>query len=194
MLILGLSGSIGMGKSTTAELFRAAGVPVHDADRVVHALYAGEAVPLIEAAFPGTTDHSGVNRAALGKAVLGNGTALRQLEAIIHPLVARERDLFLTRQRQSGARLVVLDIPLLFETGGEFLVDVIVVVSAPKSVQKARVLARPGMSLARFEAIMAQQLDDSEKRRRAHITLDTGHGLNVTRTAVQGLLRALSGL
>lgn len=193
MLILGLTGSIGMGKSTTAGLFLEAGVPVLDADGVVHALYAGEAAPLIEAAFSGTIGPQGVNRAALGRAVLGDPAALRRLEALIHPLVARERSSFLIAQRQRGAPLVVLDIPLLFETGGEMLVDVIVVVSAPKSVQKARVLARSGMSLAKFEAIVSQQLDDTEKRRRAHFTLDTGHGIDITRSAVQALLRALGG-
>lgn len=193
MLILGLTGSIGMGKSTTAGLFREAGVPVLDADGVVHALYEGEAAPLVEAAFPGKTGPQGVNRAALGRAVLGDPPALRRLEAIIHPLVARERNEFLCLHRQRGAPLVVLDIPLLFETGGVKLVDVIVVVSAPNSVQKARVLTRPGMSLAKFEAIMAQQLGDTEKRRRAHITLDTGQGIDITRSAVQALLRALGG-
>ncbi len=193
MLILGLTGSIGMGKSTTAALFREAGVPVHDSDGVVHRLYAGEAAPLIEAAFPGTTGPQGVNRTALGQAVLGNSAALRRLEALIHPLVAGQRDLFLSAQRRNGRALVVLDIPLLFETGGEALVDVIVVVSAPKSVQKDRVMARPGMSSARFEAIMAQQLSDGEKRRRAHVVLDTGSGIEPTRRAVQRLLRALAG-
>ncbi len=193
MLILGLTGSIGMGKSTTAALFREAGVPVHDSDGVVHRLYAGEAAPLIEATFPGTTGPQGVNRTALGQAVLGNSAALRRLEALIHPLVAGQRDLFLSAQRRNGRALVVLDIPLLFETGGEALVDVIVVVSAPKSVQKDRVMARPGMSSARFEAIMAQQLSDGEKRRRAHVVLDTGSGIEPTRRAVQRLLRALAG-
>ncbi|MBV1706842.1 MAG: dephospho-CoA kinase [Hyphomicrobiales bacterium] len=193
MLILGLTGSIGMGKSTTAGLFREAGIAVHDADGVVHRLYAGEAAPLIEAAFPGTTGPQGVNRTALGRAVLGDAAALRRLEALIHPLVAHQRDLFLDEQRRKGAALVVLDIPLLFETGGEALVDVIIVVSAPKSVQKHRVLARPGMNLARFKAIMAQQLPDAEKRRRAHFVLDTGSGVEPTRRAVQRLLRALAG-
>ena len=193
MRILGLTGSIGMGKSATARLFRDAGVPVHDADDVVHQLYAGEAAPLIEAAFPGTTGPQGVNRAALGQAVLGDPAALRRLEGLIHPLVARQRELFLSEQRRNGAALVVLDIPLLFETGGEALVNVIIVVSAPKSVQKARVLARPGMSSARFEAIMAQQLPDAEKRRRAHVILNTGGGIDLTRRAVQTLLRALAG-
>ncbi len=194
MIRLGLTGSIGMGKSTTADLFRAAGVPVHDADATVHALYRGPAVEPIEAAFPGTTGDGKVDRAALASRVLGDEAAVRRLEAIVHPLVRAAEIAFLAKAREQGRRLVVLDIPLLFETGGEARVEAIVTVSAPADVQRARVLARPGMSEAKFEQILARQIPDAEKRRRSHFVIDTAHGLDPARRRVAGILRALQGM
>ncbi|MGL4729609.1 MAG: dephospho-CoA kinase [Bosea sp. (in: a-proteobacteria)] len=191
--ILGLTGSIGMGKSTTATMFRAEGVPVHDADAAVHALYAGEAAPLIEAAFPGATRDGVVDRSRLA-AILGqDGEAFRRLEAIIHPLVRDAERAFLAKASQSRAPLVVLDVPLLFETGGAARCDAVVVVTAPPDVQRARTLARPGMSAARFEAILARQIPDAEKRRRAHFLVDTSLGMESARGAVRSILRALAG-
>ncbi len=194
MVILGLTGSIGMGKSATADLFRARGIPVHDSDACVHELYRGKAVPLIEAAFPGVVSEGVVDRAKLSQTVLGNPAAMQQLEAIVHPLVARERDAFLEAARKNGAGVAVLDIPLLFEVGACNLVDAIVVVSAPETVQKSRVLARPGMTPERFEAIVARQMPDSEKRRRAHFIIDTSRGLDAAARDVDQLLRAVAYL
>lgn len=191
--VLGLTGSIGMGKSTTAAMFRAAGVPVHDADATVHALYAGEAAPLIEAAFPGTTQDGVVDRPKLSAAVLGNAEAIARLEAIVHPLVAARRDEFLARSRKADAALVVLDIPLLFETGGEGLCDAVAVVTAPAAVQRARVLSRAGMTPERFEAILARQVPDSVKRARAHLVIDTGRGIDAARRGVADIVRTLAG-
>jgi dephospho-CoA kinase len=193
MIVLGLTGSIGMGKSTTAGMFAHAGVPVHDSDETVHRLYEGEAVPLIEAAFPGSTVDGRVDRAALGKRVIGNAAALKRLEAIIHPLVRADADAFLARHREAGTPLVVLDIPLLFETGGESRVDRIVVVTADADVQRERVLKRPGMTPEKFEAILAAQFPDEEKRRRADFIIDTGLGLEHARGAVAGILAQLIG-
>jgi dephospho-CoA kinase len=193
MRIVGLTGSIGMGKSTTAGFFRAAGVPVHNADEAVHRLYAGAAVPLIEAAFPGTTRDGVVDRAALGRNVLGDGQKLKQLEALIHPLVSANRDAFLERARSKGALLAVLDVPLLFETGGAEHVDVIVVATAPAPVQRARVLERPGMSVEKFEAILAKQMPDAEKRRRAHVVIDTGRGMEAAQRDVDSVVRMFAG-
>lgn len=193
MWILGLTGSIGMGKSATAALFGAEGVPVHDADAAVHDLYAKEAVAPVEAAFPGVTRDGVIDRPELSRRVLGHPEAMKQLEAIVHPLVrARETD-FLARSRAAGARLVVLDIPLLLETGSGGRVDAVAVVSAPLSVQRARVLARPGMTEERFAFILAKQMPDSEKRRRAHFIIDTARGFETARHQVRGLIRALSG-
>jgi dephospho-CoA kinase len=194
-LVLGLTGSIGMGKSTTAQLFREAGVPVHDADATVHALYApgGAAVPLVEAAFPGTTGPMGVDRAALGARVIGDPEALARLEAIVHPLVRAAEERFLAEARAAGHPVAVLDIPLLFETGGEARCDLVAVVSAPASVQKARVLARPGMTQERFEAILAKQMPDSQKRARADAVIDTSQGIEAARLQVTALLRSLAG-
>ena len=191
MLIIGLTGSIGMGKSTTAELFRAAGVPVHDADATVHALYSGRAVPLIEARFPGTTINGAVDRERLAKAVLGKPEEIRALEAMIHPLVQAEEQAFLQKARQAGARQVVLDIPLLLEVGAAGRVDCVLVVSAPSAVQKARVMARDGMTEAKFDAIMQRQMLDADKRRRAHVVIDTSQGLHAARADVTALLAAL---
>ncbi|WP_182087208.1 dephospho-CoA kinase [Aureimonas sp. ME7] len=192
MIVLGLTGSIGMGKSTTAAMFEALGVPVHSADAAVHRLYAGRAAPLVEARFPGTVRDGVVDRAALGAAVIGNPEALAALEALVHPLVREEERAFLRTARGSGAPLAVLDIPLLFETGGEGRVDRTLVVSAPADVQRARVLARPGMSEAKFDAILAQQMPDAEKRRRADFVIDTGDGLDAARGAVAALVESLT--
>ena len=192
MFILGLTGSIGMGKSTTAQLFADEGVPVHDADAAVHALYEGEAVSLIEAAFPGTTGDGKVDRQKLARAVIGNAEALRRLEQIVHPLVAKVRDHFLQAAKAQGAKVAVLDIPLLFETGGEKLVDAVVVVSADAAVQRQRVLERPNMTVEKFEALLAKQMPDAEKRRRADFIIDTGHGIDKARAQVQDILQSVS--
>lgn len=193
MIRLGLTGSIAMGKSATAKMFAEAGVPVHDADAAVHALYAGRAVPLIEAAFPGTTANGKVDRTRLGEAVLGKPEAIARLEAIIHPLVHEAEADFLAKARAEGRRMVVLDIPLLFETGGERRMDAVVVVSAPAEVQRERALARPGMTVQRLDAILARQMPDADKRRRAHFIIETGSGLDPARRAVRSVIRALSG-
>ncbi|MFG1421932.1 dephospho-CoA kinase [Roseixanthobacter liquoris] len=193
MWILGLTGSIGMGKSATARLFRAEGVPVYDADAAVHALYRGAAVAPVEAAFPGVTKDGAIDRPALSARVLGDGEAMKRLEAIVHPLVRAQEMAFLDEARAAGARLVVLDIPLLFETGGDRRVDAVAVVSAPPAVQKRRVLERVGMTGERFAAILAKQLPDSLKRTRAHFLIDTGRGFESARHQVRGIVRALSG-
>ena len=192
MIRIGLTGSIGMGKSTTAKMFAAEGVPVHDADATVHALYSGRAAPLIEAAFPGTVSDGKVDRTLLSPHVLGKPEAMKKLEAIVHPLVREEEQLFLQRARADHRRIVMLDIPLLFETGGEARVDVVVVVTADADVQRDRVLARPGMSEDRFEAILAKQMPDAEKRRRAHFLVDTGKGVEPAKRQVQAILKALA--
>lgn len=193
MIRLGLTGSIAMGKSTTAKLFAEAGVPVHDADATVHALYSGRAAPRIEAAFPGTVAGGIVDRTRLGNAVLGKPEAIARLEAIVHPLVREEELAFLDRSRREGRRIVALDIPLLFETGGEHRVDAVVVVTAKPDTQRARALARPGMTVERFEAILARQMPDAEKRRRAHFLIETDHGVDAARRTVTSILRALAG-
>ncbi len=192
MIRIGLTGSIGMGKSTTAKMFAAEGVPVHDADATVHALYSGRAAPLIEAAFPGTVSDRKVDRTLLSPHVLGKPEAMKKLEAIVHPLVREEEQLFLQRARADHRRIVMLDIPLLFETGGDARVDVVVVVTADAQVQRDRVLARPGMSEDRFEAILAKQLPDAEKRRRAHFLVDTGRGMEAAKRQVRAILKALA--
>ena len=194
MIVLGLTGSIGMGKSTTADLFRAAGVPVHDADATVHALYRGAAVAPIEDTFPGTTRAGAVDRDALAARVLGDDAAVKRLEAIVHPLVRAAEVDFLERSRKEGRAVVVLDIPLLFETGGDIRVHAVVTVTAPAEVQRARVLARPGMSEEKFAKILARQLPDGEKRRRSHFLVDTARGVDPARLQVLGILRALRGM
>ncbi|KQQ89605.1 dephospho-CoA kinase [Aureimonas sp. Leaf324] len=194
MKVLGLTGSIGMGKSTTAEMFEALGVPVHSADAAVHRLYAGRAAPLVEARFPGTVRDGVVDRAALGARVLGDAEALAALEAIVHPLVREEERAFLEAAREAGAPLAVLDIPLLFETGGEGRVDAVLVVTAPPDVQRARVLARPGMTAERFEKILTSQMPDAEKRRRADFVIDTGEGLEPARAAVRRIVEGFGAL
>lgn len=193
MLVLGLTGSIGMGKSTVAAMFADEGVPVFDADAEVHRLQGpgGRLLPAIEAAFPGTTGDSGVDRPLLGKAVFGNPDALRRLEAIVHPAVAEERAAFLESNRDQP--LVVLDIPLLFEAGGWRQVDRIAVVSAPADVQRARVLVRPGMTVERFESILAKQMPDAEKRERADFVIPTGGSLEETRATVRTVIACLAG-
>jgi dephospho-CoA kinase len=191
--VLGLTGSIGMGKSTTAALFREAGIPVHDADATVHALYAGSAAPLIEAAFPGTTRDGRVDRPALSARVLADPAAMATLEAIVHPLVREAERAFLRRCIEDTRPLCVLDIPLLFETGGEGRCDAVLVVTAPEAVQKSRVLAREGMTPQRLDAILARHLPDSLKRARAHVIIDTGRGLEAARRQVDAAIRAFSG-
>ncbi|MES2339340.1 MAG: dephospho-CoA kinase [Pseudomonadota bacterium] len=190
-LTLGLTGSIGMGKSTVAAMFVDEGIPVFDADAAVHGLQGpgGRIVSAIEARFPGTTGPAGVKRAALADAVFGDSVALRALEAIVHPAVAQDRAAFLATHAESP--LVVLDVPLLFETGGWQAVDRIAVVSAPADVQRARVLARPGMTPERFAAILARQLPDAEKCARADFVIPTGGTLDATRAAVRGVIACL---
>jgi dephospho-CoA kinase len=189
--VLGLTGSIGMGKSTTAAMFRRLGIPVHDADAAVHALYAGAAAPLVEAAFPGTVREGVVDRTRLGDAVIGKPEALARLEAVVHPLVRAEAQAFL--DRWAAAPLVVLDIPLLFETGGDRRCDAVLVVTAAPGIQRERVLSRGGMDAARFAAILAKQMPDAEKRRRAHFHVDTGRGIEAAEQQVRDILRALAG-
>lgn len=194
MFILGLTGSIGMGKSTTANFFRQAGVPVHDSDAVVHRLYEGEAVGPVEAAFPGVTVDGRIDRAKLAGRLVGAPDAIRRLESIVHPLVRAVSDRFVEEQRVGGARIVVLDIPLLFETGGETKVDAVVVVSAPPDVQRARVLSRAGMTAERLDALLARQMSDAEKRARAHFVVDSSRSFDSARAQVHGILRAVSAL
>jgi len=191
MFKLGLTGSIGMGKSATAAMFRGAGVPVHDADALVHALYRGRAAALIEAAFPGTVADGGVDRARLSQVLFEDESRLRTLERIVHPLVREERDKFLAAHAQ--APVLVLDIPLLFETGGEGDTDAVALVTAPEPVQRERVLGRPGMTEEKFRAILAKQMPDSEKRRRAHFLIETGFGFDHAERRVRAVLRAIAG-
>jgi dephospho-CoA kinase len=193
MLVLGLTGSIGMGKSTTSAMFQAEGVPVYDSDAAVHALYAtgGAAVAPVEAAFPGVVVDGAIDRARLSAAVVGNSEALARLETIVHPLVGAHRIGFFEKAEAEGRDIVVLDIPLLYETGGEKKVDKVVVVSAPADVQRQRVLARPDMTPEKFEAILARQTPDAEKRGRADFVIDTGQGLDHARQQVRDLLTLL---
>jgi dephospho-CoA kinase len=192
MFILGLTGSIGMGKSTTAKLFAEEGVPVHDADAVVHALYRGEAAAEIEAAFPGTTANGTVDREKLARRVVGDPAALKQLESIVHPLVRKAEQHFLRETKKRGARVVVLDIPLLYETGGEARVDAVVVVTAPEHVQRQRVMERPGMTIEKLEALLVKQMPDAEKRRRADFIVDSGQGIDAARDQVRGILQKIA--
>jgi dephospho-CoA kinase len=190
--VLGLTGSIGMGKSATADLFRRLGVPVHDADATVHRLYRGRAAPLIETAFPGTVTEGAVDRARLGAAVLDSQERMQQLEAIVHPLVREEEESFLKRLA-ALAPVAVLDIPLLFETGGETRCDAVLVVTAPAAVQRDRVLARPGMTEAKLHAILARQMRDEDKRTRAHFLVDTSRGFSSAEAQVKSILACLAG-
>jgi dephospho-CoA kinase len=191
MFIIGLTGSIAMGKTTTARLFAEEGVPVHDADAAVHKLYEGEAAGLIEAAFPGSTRRGRVDRTALGKQVVGDPPALRRLEEIVHPLVRNAEKKFLRDAEGAGAKVAVLDIPLLFETGGDSRVDATVVVSAPEEIQRSRVLER-GVGLEQFEALLARQMSDAEKRRRADFVVDSAQGVEHARTQVRHILAAVA--
>jgi dephospho-CoA kinase len=188
MRIIGLTGSIGMGKSTTMQLFAEQGVPVYDADAAVHAIYSGEAVPEVEAAFPGTTVDGKVDRQKLSARVLGNPEALKKLEQIVHPMLGAHRQQFLADAEKSGAPVAVLDVPLLFETGGEKRVDAVVVVSAPAQMQRARVLARENMTQEKLDAILARQTLDEEKRRRADFVVDTSQGLDPVRAQIRDIL------
>ena len=192
MFVLGLTGSLGMGKSTTARFFAEEGVPVHDADAVVHRLYEGEAAAAIEAAFPGTTTAGKVDREKLAARVLGDVGALTRLEAIVHPLVQEAERRLLAEAEAHGEKVAVLDIPLLFETGGEERVDAVVVVSAPADVQRARTLERPGMTVDKLDAILARQMPDHEKRRRADFVVDTSRGFEAARAKVRAILDAVA--
>jgi dephospho-CoA kinase len=193
MIIVGLTGSIGMGKSTVARMFAEEGAPAFNADDAVHALYApgGAAVAPVEAAFPGVIKDDAIDRVALSAQVIGNEDAMKQLEAIVHPLVAQAQATFLHAARESGAEVAVLDIPLLFEGGGAKRVDKIVVVSAPPDVQRARVMARAGMTAEKFEAILARQTPDAEKRAAADFVIDTAGAFDDTRAQVRAVLDAL---
>jgi dephospho-CoA kinase len=188
MLILGLTGSIGMGKSTTSKLFAEAGVPVYDADAAVHKVYEGEAAPAIEAAFPGTTVNGKVDRAKLSASVLHNPAAIKRLEQIVHPMLGASRQKFLEEAERSGAPVVVMDIPLLFETGGEKRVDAVVVVSTTPETQRERILARGTMTNEALDAILVRQLPDAEKRKRADFVVDTSHGLDPVRAQIKDIL------
>ena len=188
MIILGLTGSIGMGKSTTAKLFAEAGVPVYDADAAVHQLYEGEAVPAIEAAFPGTTAGGKVDRNKLSARVVHDPAAIRQLEQIVHPMLGASRQKFFDDAERSGAPVVVVDVPLLFETGGETRVDAVVVPTTSPENQRERILARGTMTNEAFDAILARQLPDAEKRQRADFVVDTSHGLDPVRAQIKDIL------
>jgi dephospho-CoA kinase len=188
MLILGLTGSIGMGKSTTAKLFAEAGVPVYDADAAVHQLYEGEAAPAIEAAFPGTTTSGQVDRAKLSARVVHDQAAMRRLEEIVHPMLGASRQKFFDEAEAAGAPVVVVDVPLLFETGGEKRVDAVVVVTTSPELQRERVLARGTMDEEKFNSILARQVPDAEKRRRADFVVDTSHGLDPVRARIRDIL------
>jgi dephospho-CoA kinase len=188
MIILGLTGSIGMGKSTTAKLFEEAGVPVYDADAAVHKIYKGEAAPAIEAAFPGTTADGKVDRNKLSAKVVHDPAAMKRLEQIVHPMLGASRQKFLHDAEQSGAPVAVVDIPLLFETGGEKRVDAVVVVTTTPEIQRQRILERDNMTGEKLEAILARQLPDAEKRKRADFVVDTSHGLDPVRARIRDIL------
>lgn len=188
MLILGLTGSIGMGKSTTAKLFAEAGVPVYDADAAVHSLYEGEAAPAIEAAFPGTTVDGKVDRNKLSARVVHDPSAMKQLEGIVHPMLGAGRQKFFDAAEQSRTPVVVVDVPLLFETGGEKRVDAVVVVTTTPEIQRERILARDNMTSEKLDAILARQLPDAEKRKRADFVVDTSHGLDPVRARIRDIL------
>ena len=194
MLVLGLTGSIAMGKSTTARFFAEEGVPVLDADAVVHALYDGEAVAAIEAAFPGTSKDGRIDREELSRRVVGDPAALKRLESIVHPLVRAAQARFLADAERSGAPVAVLDVPLLFETGGDQRVDAVVVVSAPADVQRARTLDRAGMTAEKFDALMQKQMPDAEKRRRADFIVDTSQSFDSARAQVRAILAAVRAI
>ncbi|MFS8047174.1 dephospho-CoA kinase [Rhizobium sp. BR 314] len=191
MIRIGLTGSIGMGKSTSAKIFAEAGIPVNDSDAVVHDLYSGEAVPLVEAAFPGSTSNGRVDRQELSRKLAGDPSGFKRLEAIVHPLVRERENQFLERHRQGGADMIVLDIPLLFETGAEKRLDKIVVVSCDPQIQRERVLARPGMTEEKFNMILSRQTPDAEKRARADYVIDTGGSIDAAREQVKEIIADL---
>ena len=191
ILRVGLTGSIGMGKSTTAQMFRDEGIAVLDSDQIVHDLYRGAAVAPIVAAFPDVVVDGVVNRSALGAHVLSDPAAMKKLEAIVHPLVWAARDVFIQQRQAQGDWIVVYDVPLLFETGADKSVDAIVVVTAPPDLQKQRVLIRPGMTQEKFEAIVGKQTPDTEKRARADFIVETGEGLDAARAQVRHILKTL---
>jgi dephospho-CoA kinase len=188
MIILGLTGSIGMGKSTTAKLFEEAGAPVYDADAAVHKIYGGEAAPAIEAAFPGTTVNGKVDRNKLSAKVVHDPAAMKRLEQIVHPMLGASRQKFLRDAEQSGAPVAVVDVPLLFETGGEKRVDAVVVVTTTPEIQRQRILERDNMTGEKLDAILARQLPDAEKRKRADFVVDTSHGLDPVRARIRDIL------
>jgi dephospho-CoA kinase len=188
MIILGLTGSIGMGKSTTAKLFAEAGVPVYDADATVHLVYEGEAAPAIEAAFPGTTVEGKVDRTKLSAQVVHDAAAMKRLEQIVHPMLRAYHQKFLADAERSGAPIAVMDVPLLFETGGEKRVDAVVVVTTSPDIQRQRILARDNMTGEKLDAILARQLPDGEKRKRADFIVDTSHGLDPVRARIRDIL------
>jgi len=194
MLVIGLTGSLAMGKTTAAAMFAAEGAAIFDADRVVHDLYAGAAAPLIEAAFPGTTENDAVDRKRLAARVVGDKAALARLEAIVHPLVHAAENAFRARASAEGRRVAVLDIPLLLETGGEARVDAVVVVTTTAEIQRARILRREGMTAERFAALLARQMPDAEKRKRAHFIIDTSGEFDATRKQVVDVMRAVAGI
>jgi dephospho-CoA kinase len=188
MIILGLTGSIGMGKSTTAKLFAEAGVPVYDADAMVHRIYEGEAVPAVEAAFPGTTADGKVDRVKLSARVVHDPAAMRKLEMIVHPMLRAYHRKFVEDAERSGAPVAVIDVPLLYETGGEKRVDAVVVVTTTPDIQRERILARDNMTGEKLDAILARQLPDAEKRQRADFVVDTSHGIDPVRTRIRDIL------
>lgn len=191
MIILGLTGSIGMGKSTTSKMFSACGVPVYDADQTVHDLYEGDLLPILEAAFPGVRFDGKIDRQRLSAKVVGNSAAMKKLESIVHPAVRLKEQTFLKTHKEAGVPLVVLDIPLLFETGGDKRVDKIIVVTAPTSIQQERVLARPDMTLEKFEKILSHQMQDAEKRERADFIIDTSLGMEAAHKAVVQIIKTV---
>ena len=193
MLIIGLTGMIGMGKSTAAARLKSHGVAVFDADAMVHELYAGRAAPLIESAFPGSTRDGVVDRGALSKMLAGSKAAFKKLEAIVHPLVQDEERLFVLEQHAQGAEVAVLEVPLLFETGLDERVDAVIVVSAPADVQRARVLERPGMTVAKFEEILALQVPDAEQRARAEFVVDTSQTVEASGAQIDDIVAQLKG-
>lgn len=189
MRVLGLTGSMGMGKSTTAKLFAEEGVPVYDADATVHLIYENEAAPAIEAAFPGTTDNGRVDRQKLSARVVHDAAAMKRLEAIVHPMLKAHHQKFLDEAERTGAPVAVVDVPLLFETGGDARVDAVVVVTTAEDIQRERILARAAMTPDKLDAILARQMPDAEKRRRADFIVDTSHGLEPVRARIRDILR-----
>src|ERR1700761_2529658 len=188
MKVLGLTGSIGMGKSTTAKLFAEAGVPVYDADATVHKVYEGEAVAAVEAAFPGTTADGKVDRSRLSAKVVGDPTAIRRLEQIVHPMLRAHHEKFLDDAERTGAAVAVVDVPLLFETGGDKRVDAVMVVTTSPQIQRERIIARGTMTEEALDALLARQMPDAEKRARADFVVDTSHGLDPVRAAIRDIL------